>query len=112
MPPRDGNTKVLQSGWIAPFSGQLGNGGKFIDHHHLEKIYTFDDFQGALNFTNQVGEWAESIDNQPGICLTRGKANVTIWTHSVGGLSEADFVFAAHADQLQLDSGTLRCRIR
>ena len=54
MPPRDGNTKVLQSGWIAPFSGQLGNGGKFIDHHHLEKIYTFDDFQGALNFTNQV----------------------------------------------------------
>ncbi|MGH2620672.1 MAG: hypothetical protein ACRDHG_08900 [Anaerolineales bacterium] len=25
---------------------------------------------------------------------------MTIWTHSIGGLSEADFVFAARADSL------------
>ena len=46
-----------------------------------------------------VGAMADEVDHHPEICLTWGRATVTIWTHSVGGLSEADFVFAARADQ-------------
>jgi 4a-hydroxytetrahydrobiopterin dehydratase len=77
----------------------LGGGWQVIDEHHLEKSYRFQDFQAALDFTNQVGALAEQVDHHPEICLTWGAAQVKIWTHSVGGLSKADFIFAARCDQ-------------
>jgi 4a-hydroxytetrahydrobiopterin dehydratase len=76
----------------------LGNDWIVVDEHHLEKEFKFKDFQAALDFTNNIGALAEEVDHHPEICLTWGKARVTIWTHSIGGLSEADFVFAARAD--------------
>jgi len=78
----------------------LGNDWQVIDEHHLEKEFKFKNFQGALDFTNKVGELAEVIDHHPEICLTWGRARITILTHSIGGLSEADFVFAAKTDRL------------
>jgi len=71
-----------------------------IDEHHLEKTFQFENFQQALDFTNAVGELAESVDHHPEICLTWGKAKITIWTHSIGGLSDADFIFAARCEEL------------
>jgi 4a-hydroxytetrahydrobiopterin dehydratase len=32
--------------------------------------------------------------------LTWGKAEITLWTHSVSGLTESDFILAAKIDQL------------
>ena len=46
--------------------------------------------------------WARSPRSEghhPDIFLTWGKVKVTLWTHSVGGLSENDFILAAKADQ-------------
>jgi len=71
-----------------------------VEDHHLTKTYRFKDFQEALEFTNRVGGLAESVDHHPEICLTWGRVTLTLWTHSIGGLSEADFVFAARADVL------------
>lgn len=99
-PPRDSVGSPLQGGELTEIHDQLGNGWLVVDEHHLEKEYKFKDFQSALDFTNKVGELAEAVDHHPEICLTWGKAKVTIWTHSIGGLSEADFVFAARADEL------------
>jgi 4a-hydroxytetrahydrobiopterin dehydratase len=98
-PPRGGDAEALGNGELDELANQLGNGWQVVEGHQLEKTYEFDDFKGALEFTNRVGEFADSVDHHPEICLTWGKAKVTIWTHSVGGLSEADFVFAAKADQ-------------
>ena len=99
-PPRGGGAEPLEGEALAELNKQLGNGWQVVDDHHLEKEYSFDDFQQALGFTNRVGEMAEAVDHHPEICLTWGKASITIWTHSIGGLSEADFVFAARADRL------------
>ena len=81
-------------------AGKLAEGWQVVDDHHLEKRYEFDDFAGALAFTNKVGEMAESVNHHPKICLSWGYAEITVWTHSIGGLHEADFVFAAKADEL------------
>ncbi len=97
--PRNGEGSPLQGDVLTEIHDQLGNGWLVINEHQLEKEYKFKDFQSALDFTNKVGELAEAVDHHPEICLTWGKANVTIWTHSIGGLSEADFIFAARADQ-------------
>ncbi|NIM94572.1 MAG: 4a-hydroxytetrahydrobiopterin dehydratase [Anaerolineales bacterium] len=99
-PPRGNGAVALQGEELSAFHELLGGGWLLVDEHHLEKEYRFNHFQAALDFTVCVGELAEWVDHHPEICLSWGRVKVTIWTHSVGGLSEADFVFAARADQL------------
>ena len=98
QPPRGPDAAALSTDQIEQLLKELGGGWQFVDDQRLEKEYPFPNFQSALDFTNQVGELAEAADHHPEICLTWGKARVSIWTHSVGGLSEADFVFAAKCD--------------
>jgi 4a-hydroxytetrahydrobiopterin dehydratase len=97
-PPRSSDAAALEGDQLEELYGLLGNEWGLVGDHHLEKEYKFKDFKEALAFTNAVGELAELVDHHPEICLTWGRAKVTLWTHSVGGLSEADFVFAAKSD--------------
>lgn len=70
-----------------------GDGG-----NRVEKEYEFPDFVHALAFVNRLGEVAEAEGHHPDVFLTWGKVRVTLWTHSIGGLSENDFILAAKAD--------------
>lgn len=99
-PPRGGGIEPLEGKALRELESLLGEGWQVVDDHHLEKDFSFDNFQQALDFANRVGELAEEADHHPEICLTWGEASITIWTHSIGGLSEADFVFAAKSDRL------------
>jgi 4a-hydroxytetrahydrobiopterin dehydratase len=98
-PPAKG-AEPLEGDELHALRQQLGDGWQVINEEHLEKTFKFADFREALDFTNDVGALAESVNHHPEICLTWGKAKITIWTHSIGGLSEADFIFAARCDQL------------
>jgi 4a-hydroxytetrahydrobiopterin dehydratase len=81
--------------------GELHEGWKVVDGHHLERSFTFPDFREALTFTNNVGDLAESVGHHPDIYLAWGKVSITIFTHKIDGLSEADFVLAAKIDELR-----------
>lgn len=99
-PPRGGGSDPVKGVALQDLQSALGNEWLVIDEHHLEKEFGFPDFQQALDFTNRVGGLAESLDHHPDIHLSWGKTKVAIWTHSIGGLSEADFVFAARVEKL------------
>jgi 4a-hydroxytetrahydrobiopterin dehydratase len=71
-----------------------------ISEHHLQKHYAFKNFRETLDFVNRVGELAEAQGHHPDICFGWGKADVTIWTHKIDGLTESDFVLAAKIDKL------------
>lgn len=71
------------------------------DGKSIARPYAFKDFKSALNFTNQVGELAEEEGHHPDIELSWGKVRLLLSTHSVGGLSENDFVLAAKINELQ-----------
>jgi 4a-hydroxytetrahydrobiopterin dehydratase len=105
VPPRGKGHSALGGASLVEFHELLGNDWKLVDDHHLEKIFSFKNFQEALEFTNKVGALAEAVDHHPELCLTWGRVSITIWTHSIGGLSEADFVFAARSDELFAQSG-------
>lgn len=66
----------------------------------LERTYTFLNFVKALAFTNKVGELAETQGHHPAILLEWGRANVSWWTHSIGGLHKNDFIMAVKTDAL------------
>lgn len=66
----------------------------------LVRTYRFKSFARALAFANQVGELADSEDHHPAILIEWGRATVSWWTHSIGGLHRNDFVMAARTDAL------------
>lgn len=65
----------------------------------LRRVFKFDNFRQALDFTNQVGELAEEQDHHPVLTTEWGKVTVTWWTHVIGGLHRNDFIMAAKSDQ-------------
>lgn len=73
-----------------------------VRDHHLEREFKFGDFQQALRFTNRVAELAESQGHHPDIYLAWGRVGLSIWTHSVDGLTGKDFALAARVDGLGL----------
>jgi 4a-hydroxytetrahydrobiopterin dehydratase len=73
---------------------------RVVDGHHLLRTFTFGDFAGALAFVNKVGAVAEAEGHHPDILLGWGKAEITIWTHKIGGLTESDFILAAKIDEI------------
>jgi 4a-hydroxytetrahydrobiopterin dehydratase len=85
----------LKGAELADLQARLGHGWTVVEEHHLDKTFDFPDFKSALDFTNKVGEVAESEGHHPDIHLAWGKARVTLWTHKIDGLTESDFVMAA-----------------
>jgi 4a-hydroxytetrahydrobiopterin dehydratase len=98
--PCDGKTPRLKGKSLSDLDKQLDDRWKVVNSHHLEREYKFKDFKEALSFTNRVGKLAEAMGHHPDILLAWGKVKLTVWTHSVGGLSENDFILAARADKV------------
>ena len=70
------------------------------DAKKITRDFTYKDFAEALAFTNAVGAIAEAEGHHPDIALSWGRVGITLSTHSIGGLSENDFILAAKIDKL------------
>ena len=97
--PCHGGVPRLTGEEIKEYAEQL-NGWEIVGEHHLRKSYGFRDFRAALELVNRVGEVAEHEGHHPDICFGWGRAEITIWTHAIDGLSESDFILAAKIDAL------------
>jgi 4a-hydroxytetrahydrobiopterin dehydratase len=71
-----------------------------VEEHHLKREFRFGNFREALAFVNRVGELAEEQGHHPDIAFGWGRAEITIFTHKIDGLTESDFIFAAKVDGL------------
>ncbi len=72
----------------------------------ISKEFKFKDFIGAVNFVNNVADIAEMEGHHPDIHIHYNKVLLELTTHSIGGLSENDFIVAAKID------GQMRYSIR
>ena len=97
--PCRGGVPPLTGDEITKLSPQL-QGWNVINEHHLSKSYKFSNFAEAQSFVNRVGELAEEQGHHPDICFGWGRAEISIWTHKIDGLTESDFILAAKIDQL------------
>ena len=70
----------------------------------LRRMFRFDDFAGALAFTDRVGALAEREGHHPAILTEWGRVTVTWWTHKIRGLHRNDFIMAAKTDELYRSS--------
>ena len=97
--PCRGGVPPLTGEEIAKLSPQL-EGWNVVNEHHLSKSYKFSNFAEAQSFVDRVGELAEEQGHHPDICFGWGRAEISIWTHKIDGLTESDFILAAKIDQL------------
>ncbi len=100
-------TCVPCRGGVPPLEGQALDalhqqvpGWEVVSGHHIHKVFKFPDFRQALDFVDRVGALAEEQGHHPDIFLAWGKAEVTLWTHKIDGLTESDFIMAAKIDRL------------
>ena len=68
--------------------------------YQLKKVFSFKDYQSAINFTNNLTKIADEEDHHPQIILEWGRVTVTWWSHKSEGLHHNDFICAAKTDQL------------
>ena len=66
----------------------------------LQRVFEFQDYSSAVQFTNKVADLADQEDHHPAILLEWGKVEVTWWTHKILGLHKNDFIAAAKTDLL------------
>ena len=97
--PCRGGVPPLKGDALSALKTELAD-WEVVGDHHLHKAFRFPDFQQALDFVNRAGAIAEQQGHHPDILLAWGKAEVTIFTHKIDGLTESDFVLAAKINRV------------
>ena len=69
--------------------------GWIFAENKIGKEFEFKDFKEALLFVNKVGDHAENMNHHPDILIhSYNKVNITLSTHSEGGVTDYDFKLA------------------
>jgi len=97
--PCRGDVPPLKGKALAQLSSNIPQ-WKVEKEHHIHREFRFPDFKQALDFVNRVGAVAEEQGHHPDILLGWGKAEITLWTHKIDGLTESDLIMAAKIDRL------------
>jgi 4a-hydroxytetrahydrobiopterin dehydratase len=58
------------------------------------------DFAQALAYVNAVGALAEEANHHPDILIEWNTVTLRLWTHTAGGVTEADEALAHRIDEL------------
>ncbi len=67
---------------------------------YLIKNFKFKNFEESQSFVNKVGNIAEAENHHPDIFFGWGYCKIKIFTHSIKGLAESDFILAAKIDKI------------
>ncbi len=70
------------------------------DAKSLERSFKFKDFYRTMSFVNAVAYIANQEDHHPDLEVGYDYCRLTFTTHSIGGLSQNDFICAAKVDLL------------
>jgi 4a-hydroxytetrahydrobiopterin dehydratase len=70
------------------------------DGDSIRREFKFDDFQGSVDFVNRLTPAAEEMNHHPDIAISWNKVELTLSTHSQGGLTGSDFDLAQKIDAL------------
>ncbi len=97
--PCRGGVPALKGQQLAELQQQVPQ-WQVVTEHHLTREFKFPEFRTALDFVNRVGALAEQQGHHPDILLAWGRAEITLWTHKIDGLTESDFIMAAKIDKL------------
>jgi 4a-hydroxytetrahydrobiopterin dehydratase len=99
--PMPAGTPPLDAAEAAELMPGLAAGWRIAeDGRSLRRAFSFTDFYETMAFVNAVAWIANAEDHHPDLEVGYDYCRMTFSTHSVGGLSENDFICAAKVDAL------------
>lgn len=111
--PCETGTPPLSHGELEPLLGQLKLDWEVIEvlpagrqDKKIRHEFKFKDFLEAMEFVNKVAKLAEAESHHPNIHIYYSRVVIDLTTHSIGGLSENDFIMAAKIENLKIDSAS------
>jgi 4a-hydroxytetrahydrobiopterin dehydratase len=90
---------ALSQSEIEELSAKLHEGWS-VREGKLHRLVRLPDFVQGLGLVNRIGELAERENHHPDLLLAWGRVEITLWTHSAGGLTRRDFALASQIDAL------------
>jgi 4a-hydroxytetrahydrobiopterin dehydratase len=67
----------------------------------IAKTFKFNDYHETIAFVNRVADVANAENHHPELVVGYNRCEVRYNTHSVGGISENDFICAAKIEAMQ-----------
>lgn len=71
-----------------------------IEGKALTRTVEFEEFTEAIDFVNDLAEVAEEAQHHPDIDIRYVRVTVSLTTHEVGGITDADLEIAQRVDNL------------
>ena len=99
--PLPAGTAALTAEQAVTLLQQLDSAWRIADDgKSLRRAFKFKDFHHTMAFLNAVAWFANAEDHHPDFEAGYNYCRMTFATHSIGGLSENDFICAAKIDAL------------
>jgi len=98
--PCEGGMQPFTEAQIKEYLSQLKTEWEVLDTKKIHKKFKFKDFKETIAFVNKVADLAEQEGHHPDITINYNRITIELFTHSIGGLSENDFILAAKIEQL------------
>jgi 4a-hydroxytetrahydrobiopterin dehydratase len=99
--PCEGGAAPLSRAEATTLRAQLHDDWKLAeDAKSLKRALKFKDFYRTMSFVNAVAHIANTEDHHPDLEVGYDYCRITYATHSIGGLSQNDFICAAKIDLL------------
>ena len=100
--PCEGGTKPMSRSEAEAYLASAA-GWKLIEGEPLKiaRSVKHKDFAEAMRFVNKLAAVAEAEGHHPDICVSWNRVKLELFTHSIGGLSENDFIMAAKINELK-----------
>jgi 4a-hydroxytetrahydrobiopterin dehydratase len=95
LPP---GTPALDSATIAELSKEVP--GWKLEGNQLVRTFEFENFHQTMEFVNALAWVVHREDHHPDLEVSYSRCKVSFWTHTVGGVSQNDFICAAKIDAL------------
>ena len=100
--PLPAGTPALEATRAAELLAELAPGWRIADDgRSIRRAFGFADFYETMAFVNAVAWIANAEDHHPDLEVGYDYCRMAFSTHTVGGLSENDFICAAKVDALQ-----------
>ena len=101
--PCEGGTEPLPLSAVQALLKDI-KGWELVDGKSIRKTVKCKDFLDAVSLVQKIAPIAEAEDHHPDLHLTGyRKLSIELSTHSIGGLSENDFILAAKLDRVLPD---------
>jgi 4a-hydroxytetrahydrobiopterin dehydratase len=96
--PCEGGVPKLTEDKIEQFKKLIHSHWEIPENSKIRRSFKFVNFRQTMDFVNDVAFLAEEEGHHPDLYISYGTCIIEIWTHSINGLSENDFILAAKID--------------